>query len=367
MERVLTQKINYFADNLNYEITIVTTEQMQRPCFYKLSENIKLIDIGLNFNADSGAGLLKRTFLHYYKLQKYKKIAEDKIKAIKPDICVSLGGKEIEFFAKLKSEVPKIVEIHFSLNYRKQFLTSNYKGKIWSVIGDIRTLQLKRSTKQLDKLVVLTHQDEIQWKKTHKNIVRIPNPNPLNPFYRSTVQNKTVISVGRLDAQKGFDMLIDAWKVVAEKHSDWVLNIFGQGEWEEMLRNKINLNNLHNQVILKGLSHVIENEYLNSSIYVMSSRYEGFGMVILEAMSCGLPVVSFDCQWGPSELIKDGENGFLVSPNDTQELADKICLLIEKQKLRLTMSINAVELSKKYDISNIIGQWTNLFNEVTKK
>lgn len=366
MERVLTQKVNYLSNNLGYEISIVTTEQMDNACFYPISEKIDLLHLNIDFNKHYNKGIINKTYSHFKKLKLYRKLVEEIINENKPDLCISLCGKEIEFLSKIKTKVPKVAEIHFSMNYRKQFITSRKKGFIWALLGDIRTLQLKKATKNLDKLVVLTSQDKDQWKKTHRNIIQIPNPNPFDPRSSSKVQNKTVITVGRLDAQKGYDLLIDSWVFVAQKNPDWALNIFGKGEWEDLLLSKIKINKLENRVYLKGLSSQIEKEYESSSIFVMSSRYEGFGMVILEAMSFGLPVVSFNCQWGPSDLIQDGKNGFLVPPLDIKTLADKINYLIEHAIERKEMSINAIESSKKYQISEIMKQWDSLFNSLHK-
>jgi len=364
MERVLTEKVNYLVDILGYDTTIVTTEQLGQTCFFPLSDEVKLINLNIDFNKHYNQNYLVRNIAHYKKLHLYKKDVQNIINNIKPDICISLCGKEIEFLYKLKNGIPKIAEIHFAMNIRKQFIMARKSGMFWEIVGNIRTAQLKKSIKYLDHLVVLTSQDKKQWPKSFNNITHIPNPNPLKGDQMSAVQNKRVIAVGKLDAQKGYDLLIEVWSIVAAKHPDWILDIYGQGEWQDFLYNKIKYLNLINKVNLKGISKNIEVEYLDSSIYVMSSRYEGFGMVLLEAMSCGLPVVSFDCQYGPGELIVDGENGFLIPPNDIKELADKLCFLIENLEIRKKMSIKAKEYSKKYEISKIMKQWDALFKSI---
>jgi glycosyltransferase involved in cell wall biosynthesis len=211
---------------------------------------------------------------------------------------------------------------------------------------------------------VLTNQDKNQWEKTHKNVLHIPNPATFEVREREGVDYKSVISVGRLDPQKGYSMLIDTWVLVKDKHPEWMLNIFGTGDLKEQLEGKINALGLKGNVNLKGKSDEIENEYLKSSFFVMSSLYEGLPMVLLESMSCGLPVVSFDCEWGPREIIKDGYNGFLVETGDVNQLADKICQMIENHELRKTMSLNALEVAKKYDISIVMKKWDALFKEL---
>lgn len=361
MERVLTQKVNYLVKQLGYEIAVVTTDQHQMPCAFNLSDKVRLFHLDLNFKDHYNQFLCRKLVSHYSKLRKYKKEIYKILEIEKPDIVISLGGKEIDFLYKLKNNARKVCEMHFSMNFRKQFLDSRKHGFIWKLIGDFRTNRLKKVTKKLDRLVVLTNQDKIQWELTHTNVLHIVNPNPLVPVKERNADNKTVISVGRLDEQKGYGFLIDSWKLVAEKHPDWKLNIFGTGELESVLNNKILMLGLEDIVNLKGLSKEIEKEYMSASFFVMSSLYEGLPLVLLEAMSFGLPVVSFDCEWGPRETILDGENGFLIPVKNYVQLAEKINLLIENRPLLSKMANEAVKTSKKYDITIVMNQWDEMF------
>ncbi|NDV47268.1 glycosyltransferase family 4 protein [Paludibacter sp. 221] len=365
MERVLSEKMNYLVREYNnYEIIVVTTEQLGRPVFFPLDEQIKQIHLDIDFNNHYQEPLLKKFIHHKQKLKSYKKNIIQILSEHKPDICISLCGKEIEFLYKIKDSTIKIAEIHFSMNVREQFISrkGNY---LWKMLGKIRTLQLKKQTKSLDKLVVLTQNDKKQWEKTHKNIIVISNPNPLKPKeYLYNNESRTVISVGRLDYQKGYDRLIDTWKIVAEKYPDWQLNIFGSGEDKNALTKQIKQNHLEKDIHLKGISNKIEEEYYKSSFYVMSSRYEGLPMVLIEAMACGLPAISFDCEHGPREIIVNDMNGFLVPAFDINGLAEKIILLIENEEKRIEMSFNAYETVKTYNISAIMKQWDTLFHSL---
>ncbi len=366
MERILTAKINYLANLNKYELFVITTDQKGRPIKFPLDERIKLIHFDIDFERHYNDNLIRKYLHHKKNIYIYKQKLKKFIDSEKIDICISLGGKEIEFLSRLPVKCKKVAEMHFSMNFREQFLVSRHSGLIWKLLGKIRTQQLKKCTKKLDKLIVLTESDKKQWGKTHKNVKQISNFIPFNNTTVSNLEHKKVITVGRLDAQKGYDMLIDSWKYVATKHPDWELNIYGIGEWEKMLQDKINKYNLKNQVHLKGSSENIISEYVENSMYVMSSRYEGFPMVLIEAISCGLPVVSFNCEFGPNEIIKNGVDGFLVENGNIIQLAERINVLIENEKLRKEMGEKASLNAKRFSKEIIMKQWIELFESLTK-
>jgi len=366
MERILTAKINYLANLNKYELFVITTDQKGRPIKFPLDERIKLIHFDIDFERHYNDNLIRKYLHHKKDIYIYKQKLIKIIDSEKIDVCISLGGKEIEFLSRLPVKCKKVAEMHFSMNFREQFLVSRHSGLIWKLLGKIRTQQLKKCTKKLDKLIVLTESDKKQWEKTHKNVEQIPNFIPFDNTTVSNLEHKKVITVGRLDAQKGYDMLIDSWKHVATKHPDWELNIYGIGEWEKMLQDKINKYNLKNQVHLKGSSENIISKYVENSIYVMSSRYEGFPMVLIEAMSCGLPVVSFNCEFGPNEIIKNGVDGFLVENGNIIQLAERINVLIENEKLRKEMGEKASLNAKRFSKEIIMKQWIELFESLTK-
>ena len=364
MERVLTEKVNYLVSLADYEIFIVTTDQQAKDLRFPLDSRIKLFHLDIDFNSHYNYPLVKKYIAHRKKMKQYKASLIKLLNDFQIDVCISLCGKEIDFLSSLPVKSKKIAEIHFAMNFRKQFLVSRKSGFIWALLGDLRTLSLKKSVKGLDKLVVLTKNDRQQWEKTHSNIIQIPNVNPLESLEVSDLLQKKVISVGKLDPQKGYDLLIESWKIVSNKHPDWVLEIYGQGEWEEKLKSRSKELQLESSFFLCGLTDDVQTKYLNSSIYVMSSRYEGFGMVLVESMSCGLPVVSFDCEYGPSEIITNEVDGFLVEPNNIQSLADKICVLIENDTLRKEMGNNALSSVKRFDKENVMSRWVSLFESM---
>jgi glycosyltransferase involved in cell wall biosynthesis len=207
---------------------------------------------------------------------------------------------------------------------------------------------------------VLTKRDAENW-GNFANIKQIYNVLPFYPDQSAELETKRIISVGRFTSQKGFDLLIEAWNLIHYQLPDWQLDIFGAGEDEEMLRSLIRKKCLDNSINIHPPTKDIIKEYLNSSIYVLSSRYEGFGMVLLEAMACGLPCVSFDCPSGPSEIILNNVDGFVVENGNVDRLAEKIKLMATDIRLRKEMGRKSKENIKRFLPENIMKEWDELF------
>lgn len=363
MERVLTIKANYLASH-GYEVIIVTTEGGEKP-FFELNSKVKLVNFSLHFDNHFDSSILKKYFLHKKLIKRYIKLLDEFLQQNNVDICVSMCGKEIEFLSKLKCNCAKIAEFHSMQNYRAQILLSQHSGFIWRIIGNYLTCDFVRSTRKVEKFVVLTKEDAMQWRKTNNNIEQIYNPSPISPKGIPALKEKRFIAVGRLDAGKGYDYLIEAWSLVAKQHPDWRLDIFGQGDSYDKILKDIQQRNLSSTVKLCGTTKNITDEYYNSSGFVMTSRYEGFPMALIEAATCGLPLVAFDCKTGPKEIIYEGVNGFLIPMGDVKVLAEKICLLIDSQNKRIYMGRNAMELAKEYSIDNIMAHWIQLFEHLS--
>ena len=361
MERVLTLKANFLADKLGYDVTIITTDSKGNPPFFPLSNKVSLKELDVNIDKLWNYPIWKRWFLYQKKKKEYRKKLENCLIGIKPDFCISLLRREINFISKLKDGSIKMGEIHFGrYKYREvnfKFLPNcinNWASSLWM-------RQLENRLKELSKFVVLTKEDVLQWKGLN-NIIVIPNPITINSTKQSSCCNKQVICVGRYTYQKGIDMLIETWQHVHKMHPDWILNIYGAGD-SAAYRADAEKYNLDNTILFNGAVKNITDKYLDSSIYVMSSRYEGFPLVLAEAMSVGLPCVSFACPCGPRDIIRDGEDGFLCENGNTKQLADRICRLIEDNNLRKKMGKNAARNIKRYTIDNVMLQWDNLFKE----
>lgn len=360
VERVLTLKANYFAEHYGYDITIILTEGKNKPFFYPLSDKINVINLDVNFEELWTCSFIKKVIVYLKKQRLFKKLLTSELMRIRPDITISLLRREINFLTSIKDGSRKIGELHVNrVNYRnfegnESNIIKNLFAKLWmnNLVGHLR---------KLDKFVVLTEEDKSQWQEL-SNIEVIPDPLSFHTDTVSSLTSKRVIAVGRYVYQKGFDLLLKAWAIVEKQCRDWELAIYGQGErdrYEQLMDElKINRNRCH----LYGATSDIKQEYLNSSVFAFSSRFEGFGMVLIEAMSCGLPVVSFDCPCGPKDIISNNIDGILVPNGDVDKLADSLLYFINHVEEIRHFSTNAQVKSKQFSLDVLSLRWINLFD-----
>ncbi|SNT56893.1 Glycosyltransferase involved in cell wall bisynthesis [Actinomadura meyerae] len=218
-----------------------------------------------------------------------------------------------------------------------------------------------------DALVTLTAADHASYAEAFPGMGRVERiPNALHSLDvpQSDLSRKVVVSAGRLDRAKGFDHMIRAFAAVAERHPDWTLRIYGSGPEEERLRKMVLDMHLYNHVFMMGPTSELDEALAKASVFAMSSRSEGFGMVLLEALNCGLPAVSFDCPVGPREILTHGEDGLLVPTGDTGALADGLIRVIEDAGLRAGLAAGARKTAARYGPDVIGDQWERLFAEL---
>lgn len=363
MERVISLKANYFAEHFDYDIYIILTDGKDKEPYFPLSPKVNIINLDVNFDHSYGKSLLIRLFLYLCKQITYRRRLTNCLMNLRPDITISTIRREINFITSIKDGSIKFGEIHFSrANYRDlnqeklPLFLKKIMVKLWMN-------QLVSRINRLEKFVVLTHEDRKLWIDVEKNIIEtIHNPISFIPKKISNCQNKTVIAVGRYTYQKGFDLLIKAWDIVNKKHPDWQLHVYGGGD-RRIYQEQIENFGLQNNCFLHPASPNIEDKYIESSIFAFSSRYEGFGMVLVEAMSCGIPPVSFDCPCGPKDIIQDGVTGFLVKNSNYLLLAERIIYLIENDELRIEMGKKAKIRASEFSMDFIAQQWKQLFEK----
>ena len=361
MERVLTTKANYLAERLGYDVSIIVTDDKGTKPYFPLSNKVNVIQLDVNIDSLWQYPIWKRLYLYQKKMREYRRKLERCLILLHPDITISLLRREINFLCDIKDGSAKIGEIHFGrYKYREaQFKFLPHCVNQW--ITSRWMAQLDRKVKQLDRFVVLTHEDATYWKGL-TNLTVIPNPLTIENGPLSDCSQKRVIAVGRYTYQKGFDILIKAWKIVNEKHPNWELVVFGGGDKNTYQAN-IEALGLNSTIKLHGSINQIETQYRKSSIFVLSSRFEGLPLALMEAMTVGLPSVSFMCPCGPKDIIHDGEDGILCENGNTDMLADSICQLIENEPLRKEMGQKAAHNIQRYSIDNVMKLWDDLLQE----
>ncbi|WP_086334185.1 glycosyltransferase family 4 protein [Campylobacter vicugnae] len=218
-----------------------------------------------------------------------------------------------------------------------------------------------------DALVLIATGEIDFWKKHHKSVAIIPNFLPNISNLNTNYSQKVVVSIGRLSKEKGFLRLIDIWKLIqdSKEFKDWKLHIVGDGELKEKIENKIRDLNLTNSIILKPFTKDVESEYLSASIYAMTSHFEGFGMVLIEAQSYALPTISFDIATGPRDIIENDKSGYLIEDNNLNEYATKLKTLMQDENLRAKMGTKSKEIVKsKFSKDVVMKQWMELFERI---
>ena len=365
MERVLTTKANYLADQLNYDVNIIITDDKGTKPYFPLSEKINVIQLDVNIDNLWQYPIWKRLYLYHKRMKEYKRRLNICLKRLLPDITISLLRREINFLCDINDGSVKIGEIHFG---RYKYREANFKF-LPKVVNQWITNQwmgqLDKKVKQLDRFVVLTHEDASYWKGL-SNLMVIPNPITINDSTHTDCTSKKAIAVGRYTYQKGFDLLINAWQKVYKEYPDWELNIYGGGDHESFQKEVEALGLKQIIKCHKAISNITE-KYQESSIFILSSRFEGLPLVLMEAMSIGLPCVSFACPCGPKDIIHDGEDGILCENGNTQQLADGICKLIENEQLRKEMGRKAAINIQRFKLDNIMQQWDQLFKYLIKE
>lgn len=358
MERMLSIMANAMV--LHHDVSVVSAFNNGREDFFPLDAAVKRYDFRIDRNSYKSGYSLKKA---------YKSALASYLRKKQYDVVVSLGSIEMFFLHSIKDGSKKVLWYHFAYS-RFEFDApfKNYR-RLHKLIGRLQLYRFVYHAKKYDRLVCLSKSDLSVWRKYMRNVTSIYNPLTIVPRSAEYIYNsKRVIAVGRLTYQKGFDYLIDAWKMVIGKFPDWSLDIYGDGPLRDDLQKQIENGKLSNVVFLKGRCEDMVKQYMSHSLFVLSSRYEGFVLVLLEASACGLPLVSFNCEYGPSEIIENNKNGMLISPvGNIQDMAKSICTMLENEKKRETMGKQAKVMSERFSMGKILPEWLRLFEEIVNR
>ena len=366
LERIFCDKMNYFVQNCGYDVTFISYQQGKHPLAYKLDERIKVVDLNTRFIELYKYNAILRVFKNYFLRKLLKKRLSRQLSEECPDIviCTTADLTIYECFMDLPYRF--IVESHSIMERVLEANKHSSRGLKRSFLNIIDRWHMKKINKA-KVLITLTEADKNDWSKYLSISIKvIPNmvtcyPERISPYNE---RPNRIICAGRLDSEKGFDYLIEAWRQIAHKYIDWRIDIFGHGEEEKKLNDMIEEYHLCDSIIIHKPTDNIYAEYMNSSFYVLSSRSEGFGLVLIEAMSCGVPCISFDCPHGPSEIISHGEDGIIVPLGNISELAKSIEWMITNKREREAMSIAARTNARRYQENAIMPRWVELFNKI---
>lgn len=341
MERVLITKANLLATRYGYEVVIVTNHQRGRPAFFPVDPAVRLIDLDVNTHLP-------------WNMPRYLRRLGALVRAERPDIVNSLCMSELPYLLKLKPLCKVLMaEFHFS---HDMFLIKGQRRKLHA---------LEKAVGSLDCFVVLTKEDKEAWAPFCDKLEQIYNPADDVPGELAPLDARRCISGGRFEKQKNYDDMVRVWKKVHARHPDWTLDLYGNGKKKARTEALIRQEGLEGSVIVHPATPDFKEEMMASSLYLMTSRYEGFPMVLVETAAIGLPCVCMSCPCGPAEFIEDGVDGMLAAPGDIDGMADKICTLIEQPELLRRMGQNIHRKAADFTPDWILGQWDQLFRRLT--
>jgi len=350
LERVLSIKTDYLIQNYRYKVHIVSLFEATLETFYPFHEEVRFHSI----TDTVPKGKLARIFGPRKELKQLLSKIKPKVISVCDD-----GLKGLFFPMIYGKETPMVYERHAS----KKIFTQGATGLLNNIRYRWFNILSNRGARKYDALVVLTQANANEWKG--KNIKVIPNPLSFTTSEKSTLQNKRIIVVGNHSYNKGYDRLLEIWKVVHEKHPEWKLDVYGKAQDRSVI-DLADAMGLSETVCFYDPVKNIHDKYLESSICAMTSRSEGFGMVLIEAMNCGVPCVAFDCPSGPRDIIKNEMDGFLIENGNIKNFAEKLSFLIENEEKRIILGANARTNVARYHESFIIPQWNELYKNLAR-
>lgn len=354
IEKVMTTKVNYWVNRPNVEVLIVTTEQQGNPSCYRLDSKIKLLDLNINYDRSKSyfsTENIKKAFRHY---QKQKQL----FTKIQPDIIISPNFNFDHYWLPFIKQKAKLIKERHSSRYLEQARRNNS-----SVLQKLKFKLDDWIDKKYNRIIVL-NEDEKKYVQSG-NAVVIPNPVELTGR-RADLSKKHVIAAGRISPVKGFGDLIKAWAVIQAEFPEWQLHFYGQDylDTQSKLRLQIDKLILNQSVFFKGNVDNLPKTMTNYSIYAMTSETECFPMVLLEALSVGLPVVSYDSPNGPRNIITNKQDGFLVPYKNITIFAQKLKELMNDENLRHKMGHQGTENVRRFSLDKVMQEWKEMFDSL---
>ena len=356
IERIIVDKAGWLAGQEDCQVTIVTCDQGNHEVPYALADGVALCDLDVGLHRQYRYRGWRRLWERWQLERLLAKRLRRKIAELQADVVVCVATSYADTVLRAVGDrVPVVVESHSI--YSQMF----GRGGIRGAYNDWR---LQRQLKRARMVVTLTEDDARDWRRLLPEVRCIPNMVEQNPTGRmGDAATRRVIFVGRFDYQKRAEMAIGLWQRVGPQHPDWQLHVYGDGERREAVAEAAR--RVVGVTLHKPTASIFD-AYCDSAFLILTSLYEPFGLVMAEAMSCGLPVVAFDCPYGPRTIVEDGSNGFLVEEGDMQGFADSMSRLMDDDALCRRMGSTAVMTARRFSANQVMPQWLTLFHELTE-
>lgn len=356
IERVITDKLNRLAEQGNFKVCLVTANQGAHALAYPLSPLVEHHDLDILFHQQYRYSGLGRLLVVREKWCLFRQRLAEHIQLFSPDVIVCVRLAMMPDVLRICRGIPVVFESHSSC--------LSYHFEDCDLLNRLTTHRRHWKMRKAHTIIALTEGDAEEWRKINPHVKVIPNVVHLNNTgCLSDCSSKNVIFIGRYSHQKDIWSLMKIWQLMHQRHPDWTLNLFGDyGDQHDVLLPE--LKKMDANVVLHEPTQAIGEQYLKNSMLLLTSLYEPFGLVMPEAMSYGLPVVAFDCPYGPADIITDGVDGFLVKDRNIEDFADKVCQLMEDEELRRRMGVAGAKSSQRYSAENIMPMWKNLFDTI---
>ncbi|MEP6930038.1 MAG: glycosyltransferase family 4 protein [Flavobacterium sp.] len=333
--RVLAIKANYFVENFGYEVHILSQNESDMKPFYTFDSKIVFHNMNLSGN----------TFSFF---MKFRKAVNLKIKGINPDVILIAdnGLKSFAYPFIIFDKTPIVFECHGSKYVEEKAQNNKFILKL--------KYQFKNfAAGKFAKMVVLSNESLKEWNV--KDAIVIPNPSWIETKNPASLEPQKALVIARNSYEKGLDRLLLIWKEIAQKYPDWCLDIYSDDI--DSLEKKARDLEIISSINYFNFTQNIQDKYPEAAVYLMTSRFEGFPMVLLEAMAFGLPCIAYDCPTGPRSIIENDKNGFLIPDGNVELFVKKLSFLMENEVERARLGENAIEITKHFSVDKIMGQW----------
>ncbi len=343
-ERVASNMADYFVAKLDYEVDLVSISQLDSQPAYRVNPRVGIASLGINLSGKSLLAKFLAKLKSVFAMRRY-------LRSHYYDVVLGTGT------------YPSLL---MCFQGRSEAMLVGCEHLSYSACPLLWRIMRRIMYPALDWVVTLTMSDKPNYQRFHKNVRVIPNSRSFFPERPAELENPRILTVGRIDYQKGYDLLLEVAAIVCTARPNWRFRIIGDGPLADEIKRSTEERGLSDAIEFCDVSSEIQKEYLCASLYLMTSRFEGLPMVLLEAQACGLPIVSFDCPTGPSDIVTEGVDGYLIEPFDCDAMAEHVTRLIDDQDRRTRFGRAARTNSDRFAEKQVYAAWQDLFEQRPK-